>query len=498
MAEKKKHIRPGMVLINLPWRRTALSIMPVLFIMKIGPFVIIMITKPIITVRITYQMHISRRISNTWNLNVAGHYTRGSGYYEEYQQGDELDGEKFADYGLNNLYFGRDSILNGSSYEYFYHDSIDKSDLIRRRWLDNHYYGITWSLRYQQKKIDLVIGGAINKYDRAKHFGEIIWTEFAAQIPKDYEYYQNTSFKTDFNVFAKVAWSPVQKLTIYGDLQYRTIGYKDRGVESHLNPVAIQESFQFLNPKAGISYNLKLGTLYVSYSIAHREPIRDDYIDAAEGEEPNPEMLGNLELGIRRSEDQLRYNFNYYLMNYRNQLVLTGEINDDGAYIRRNAGKSYRTGIELSGGYKPVRIIEFAANLSLSMNKTDYKQPDNEGNIVEYKNTTISFSPEIIGSARVSIFPVKNLEIDWMAKYVGKQYLDNTGNEKLTLNPYLVNDARIACLLSGLGVPDMEFSFMVNNVFNTLYESNGAVYGEVPYYFPQAGINFMVGLIMKF
>ena len=416
-----------------------------------------------------YQLHVSRRLSKSLNMNLSGHYTAGAGYYEEYRQDDDLE-----DYGISNLV----------------------SDLIRRRWLDNHYYGITWSLRYLKSKTDLIIGGAFNKYDKARHFGEIIWSEFT--IPKDYEYYNNTSFKTDFNVFAKAAWTPVESLTLYADVQYRTIGYENGGIESHLKPIDIDETFRFLNPKVGISYTTKMGTAYISYSIAHREPIRDDYIDAIPGEHPKPEFLGNLEVGLRKAETNYHYNVNYFLMNYRNQLVLTGEINDDGAYIRRNAGKSYRSGVEMMAGYKPVRFVEVAGNMSLSINKTDYKQPDEEGGITKYNDMTISFSPSVIGGAQVRIFPFKNMEAAWLMKYVGKQYLDNTGNESLTLDSYFINDARFIWAISTNKGPDVEFSFTVNNFLNAKYESNGFVYDKTPYYYPQAGTHFMAGINIKF
>jgi iron complex outermembrane receptor protein len=441
-----------------------------------------------------YQLHISRRLTHSLSLNLSGHYTYGRGYYEEYEQD-----QPFADYGLNDLYFGPDSVWSGSSYQHFYHDTISATDLIRRRWgPNNHYYGLTWSVRHQKEKIDLILGGAINKFDNAKRFGEIIWAEFASQSRNDDEYYHNSAFKTDYNVFVKAAWSPVQELTIYGDIQYRHISYNAGGIGKDLNPISIQESFSFLNPKAGISYNLKLGTLYASYSIAHREPVRDDYIDALPGERPKPESLGNLELGVRRTEANFQYAFNFYLMNYLNQLVLTGEINDDGAYIRKNAGKSYRTGIELSGGFKPITLFELAGNISLSINKTDYQQINAEGQIITFNNSTISFSPRVVAGAQLKLFPYKNLEFNWFFKYVGEQYLDNTSNKDLVLDRYLINDTRIAYLVSGEKLPAIEFTLMINNLFNAMYESNGFVYDNTPCFYPQAGTNFMAGVTVKF
>jgi iron complex outermembrane receptor protein len=426
-----------------------------------------------------YQLHLSQRLTHALNLNLSGHYTSGSGYYEEYRQD-----EPFVNYGLEELYFGTDTIRT--------------TDLIRRRWLDNRYYGFTWSLRYQKEKTDLIIGGAYNKYDKARHFGEIIWAEFAGSANYQEEYYNNQSLKNDFNTFIKAAWTPIPQLTLYGDMQYRHILYSAGGIESHLNPVSIDESYSFLNPKAGISYKLTAGTLYISFSMAHREPIRDDFIDAIEGEKPKPESLGNLELGIRKSDTGLQYAMNFYLMNYRNQLVLTGEINDDGAYVRKNVGKSYRTGFEVSAAWKFRSLAELSGNFSLSMNKTDYRQLDNNGEIAEYKNRDISFSPRTTAGMQFRVFPVQNLEMDWMLKYVGEQYLDNTGNRDLMLDSYLVNDLRLAYLLSGEKLPDIEFTMLVNNLFNALYESNGYVYDGVPYYYPQAGIHFLAGLNVRF
>lgn len=440
-----------------------------------------------------YQLHVSRRLSGLLHLNISGHYTRGSGYYEEYQQN-----EYFSDYGLGNLYFGRDSVLNGGAYQYFYHDTICTTDLIRRRWLDNHYYGVTWSLRLKNKNTEVMVGGAINKFDKARHYGEIIWSAYADHFPVNHEYYNNTSFKTDVNIFTKAAWSPVEKLTLYGDLQYRTITYKANGIESHLNPVAIDEKFHFLNPKAGLSFETPAGTLYASYGIAHREPIRDDYIDALEGEKPKPETLGNLETGIRKSGRGFQYAANFFLMHYQHQLVLTGAINDDGQFVRRNAGSSYRAGVEFSAGISPAKFVEITGNFSYSQNRTDYKQLNSANELVTYKNTVISFSPDIVAGAQARFFPVKNLEAAWMVKFVGKQYLDNTQQDVLALDPYLINDLRLAYLLKTGKVHAIELTFMVNNLFDEMYESNGYVYDNEPYYYPQAGVNLMGGINVKF
>lgn len=440
-----------------------------------------------------YQLHISHQFSPSISINLSGHYTYGRGYYEEYGQD-----EHFADYGMQNLYFGRDSIAEGNSYRYFFHDSVTTTDLIRRRWLDNHFYGATWSVRSKKKNTDIILGGAWNKYDNARHYGEIIWAQFAGNSKPDSKYYDNSGFKTDFNVFLKAGWTPVRALTLYGDLQYRNIVYKANGIESQAEQLKIDESFSFFNPKFGLTYDVRAGTLYASYGIAHREPIRDDYKDAAPGEKPEPETLGNLEMGIRKSGNRINYSLNYFLMNYHNQLILTGEINDDGAYIRKNTGKSYRTGIEITGSYKLNSRFILDGNLSLLVSKTDYRNANSNGEIVEYRNVDISFSPKIISALQLRIIPVRNLELAWQMKYVGMQFLDNTGNKDLVLNDYLINDLRAGYLLSPQKMGQVEFTVLVNNLFNVLYESNGYVYDNTPYYYPQAGTNIMAGITLRF
>ncbi len=440
-----------------------------------------------------YQLHLSHRFSGTFSLNLSGHYTYGRGYYEEYRQD-----EPFSDYGMHNLYFGRDSVLIIPGYRYFYHDSVTTTDLVRRRWLDNHYFGTTWSVRNRRNKTDIVLGGAWNKYDNARHYGEVIWAEYAGDGRPGDNYYNNTGFKNDFNLFLKTAWSPLRPLTIYGDVQYRRIRYQAEGVESSLEPFRIDENFNFFNPKLGLSYELKAGTLYASYGMAHREPIRDDYLDAAPGEKPEPEILGDLEVGFRKTGPKVSYALNYYLMNYHNQLVLTGEINDDGAYIRRNTGKSYRTGVELEGGYAFSSNISLDGNLSLMSAKTNYREANDQGSISEFRHVDLSFSPRVTGGLGLRISPARNLECDWRIKYVSRQFLGNTGNEALTLDSYASSDLRIGYLLSLPEFAQVEFSLVIMNLFNAIYESNGYVYDDTPYFYPQAGIHAIGGITLKF
>jgi iron complex outermembrane recepter protein len=440
-----------------------------------------------------YQLHVSHQFTARLSMNISGHYTFGRGYYEEYMQD-----QNFSDYGLPDLYVGKDSLFQDGQYTYFYHDTLKQTDLIRRRWLDNQYYGTTWSVHHHTGKTDLVLGGAWNKYDHARHYGEIIWAQYSGNQQPDKPYYDNTGFKTDFNVFLKAGWTPVKNLTLYGDAQYRDIIYQAHGIENEQNEIHIDETFRFFNPKVGLSYSSKAGTLYASYGIAHREPNRDDFTGAAPGEKPRAETLGDLEAGVRKTASNFNYAINYFLMNYHDQLVLTGEINEDGDFIRKNAGKSYRTGIEMMGGYQPNRYVEFDGNLSFMRSRTDYKEQESEGGIKEYKNVTISFSPSVTGGAEIRVHPVKDLEVSWEYRYVSRQYLDNTENKELSLDPYSLNDVLISYRLSGNEISEVEFSLMVNNILNKSYESNGYVYDGAPYYYPQAGTHFMAGVTFRF
>jgi iron complex outermembrane receptor protein len=440
-----------------------------------------------------YQIHFSHQLASSLKVNLSGHYTYGRGYYEEYRQD-----EPFEDYGLNPLYFGQDSMLNGETYNYFFHDTISTTDLIRRRWLDNHFYGFTYSLHYQLTKFDLLFGGAFNTYTNARHFGEIIWAEYSSQAEKNHVYYDNTADKTDFNSFIKIIFTPYKRISLYGDIQYRKIDYRVTGTESGLDTINISEVFHFFNPKAGISFALTDGlTLYASYSVANREPIRNDFIYAQHGEKPNYETLADIEAGIRKKNIKYTLSGNMFLMQYRNQLVLTGEINDVGAYIRKNTGKSYRMGIEISGSYQVLQAISLNGNVAVSKNKTDFKQLNDLGELITYKNSDISFSPWLVSFMQVSILPVRQLSVDLSGKYVSEQYLDNTQNNNLKLDGYFINDARIRYKAQLHLIPDIEIMLQVNNIFNKKYQSNGYVYDGIPYYYPQAGINFHLGITCR-
>jgi iron complex outermembrane recepter protein len=441
-----------------------------------------------------FQLHFSHQFSPSVTWNTALHYTPGKGYYEEYRYDDA-----FENYGIQNPIIGNDTITS--------------TDLVRRRWLDNDFYGLTWSLNYDNGPLNLIWGGGWNRYD-GDHFGEIIWAS-VAPVPQGHRYYFNNGDKRDFNTFVKTNYALSSDVNAFIDLQIRTINYNAGGVENNQREFSVDADYAFFNPKFGFTWALSdQQQLYASYAIASREPVRDDFVDSP-GKNPKAEKLQNLELGVRMEGTRHVLHANYFLMSYKDQLVLTGQVNDVGAYIRTNAGESYRSGIELDGSLKVLEKLQWSANLTLSTNKIrsyteileDYGNNFDEFNVIEnvYRDTDISFSPNIIAGSQLSYMPFAGAELTLLSKYVGKQYLDNTSNEQRKINPYFVNDLRVAYSWKPEFMREIVFSFLVNNIFDVMYESNGYTWGYLAgstayrenYYYPQAGRNFMAMLALK-
>ena len=423
-----------------------------------------------------YQLHLTQKLNDYWNANVSLHYTYGRGYYEQYKQA-----ESFEDLGLDDVIIGDDTITNG--------------DFIIRKWLDNQFYGGTFSVNYEKDKTALTIGGAYNQYANAKHFGEIIWAQYASNSSVRDHYYEGESQKNDFNIYAKWNYAITTRLNAFIDVQYRNVSYETKGTDDDLTTYDFDDNLNFFNPKAGMSYTLTgSDMLYASYAVANREPNRTDYVD---GEvKPKPERLDNIEIGWRRTTENYSLEGNYYLMNYTDQLVLTGKLDNVGNPIRANVGKSYRTGVELSGLINIYNRLTWNANVTLSVNKNkDYViDPSDEG-----KNTSIILSPNVIAGSQLIWTALPGFQIGLLSKYVGKQYLDNTETESLTLDPYFVNDLRLGYSFKPKGIKSIDLSILVNNSFNEKYESNGATYGDgVAYYFPQSGTNFLAMITLKF
>ena len=425
-----------------------------------------------------YQLHWTQQLSENWDSNVSLHYTYGRGYYEEYHQNDLLQSLGIPDYVIRDT-------------------TIQAMDVVVRKWLDNKFYGGTFAFNYDKDKSSVTIGGAFNQYGHAKHFGTIQWAEFSELIFPEQRYYEGRSQKNDFNIYWKWNYALTEKLNGFIDLQYRKVSYETSGIRDDQSPYNVNEDFNFFNPKAGLSYALvNSGLLYTSIAIANREPNRNDYLD--NDVKPKPEQLQNLEVGWRGKFSKHFLDVNYYWMNYKNQLVLTGEIDNTGFPIRSNVGKSYRTGVEVSANFNFTPTLNWNVNATWAQNKNkDFVMVD-ESNVATTKNTTIVLSPSFIAGNQLSWTAFKGFNATWLSKYVGKQFLDNSQDENLILGDYFINDLRFSYSFRLKGVKDITTSFLINNVLDEKYSSNGYVYDRTPYYYPQAGRNFMAMLSLGF
>jgi iron complex outermembrane receptor protein len=362
-------------------------------------------------------------------------------------------------------------------------------------------------LQYHNQKTEFTLGGAYTRYE-GDHYGKLIWADHGITGPD--VYYDHDAFKNDFNSYAKLLQRFSKNWSGYLDLQYRHVKYDINGFED--NPdLLIKNNYHFFNPKFGLSYIHKEWSGYFSYSIANKEPNRDDF-EAGKNQQPKPEHLNDIELGIARRSSKYNWGATFYSMKYKDQLVLTGKINDVGAYTRTNIPDSYRAGIELQGGIQATTWFKAAANLTLSRNKvrhfTEYIDDyDNGGQkLNSYSSTDIALSPNTTGAATISFFPTKNFEISLLSKYVSKQYLDNTEDEGRKLDPFYVQDARVIYTFHKAFLTEANIILQVNNIFNKKYEPSGYTYNYISsaelvvnnYYFPMAGTNFMVGANLKF
>ena len=440
-----------------------------------------------------YQLHYSKQVNSNLSANIALHYTRGRGFYENLEQNS-----KFSSYNLPNSISGQ--------------DTISASDFITQRWLKNDFYGFTYSLNYKKNKLDAIIGGGWNQY-LGNHFGDIIWAEIVTFPGESYQWYHGTGNKKDLNTFLKINYSLTARLNLYADLQFRKINYAIGGFDENLKDVTQYHKYDFFNPKSGLAYNFNTEQkIYASFGISQREPNRSDFTDADPGKTPSPEKLFDYEAGYEFHNSRLTLKGNLYYMYYHDQLILTGKINDVGATILTNVPKSYRQGIEIEAGIMILKNLNWYQNLTISRNIipvfTDYT--DNWDTSLQdkemLKNKTISFSPSVIAGSIVDYLPFKDFHLSWNAKYVGKQYIDNTENQERILNAYLVQNLTFLYIIKNKIFKEISCQFAVNNLFDRKYETNAWVYKyieggalhEMDGYFPQAGINYMFKVGIKF
>ncbi|MBK9638208.1 MAG: TonB-dependent receptor [Bacteroidetes bacterium] len=445
-----------------------------------------------------YQLLASRNIGKSWLANIGLHATKGKGYYEEYKSNQEL-----ASYNISTA-SSADSL-------------ITHSDLVRRRWLDNWFYGITWSVNGNiTEKLKLNIGGAANRYD-GKHFGEVIWARNAGSAELTDKYYENKATKDDINSYIKADIQLSKQINIYGDLQFRHVNYSFLGPNEFGSFFQQEVKHNFFNPKAGITYQPNTNIqIYASASVAQKEPSRSDYIETSNFSRPNPEKMIDYETGVKWSGRTISASVNLYYMDYTDQLILTGKVNDVGSYTRSNIKESYRMGIELEAAVQVHKKLVLQGNFTLSENKIptftefvdaydvnfDYLGQEK----IKYNKTTIAFSPSMIASGALHYSPTINSEISFITKYVSQQYLDNTESKESEIPAYFVGDIRLSYNIVKPNVPRIKFNILLNNIFSSLYVSNGYTYGYIydnsrireNFYYPQAEFNLMGQIMLTF
>ncbi len=445
-----------------------------------------------------YQLHFNHTFNSSLKLSSAAHYTRGKGYYEQYKAGED-----FSDYGFTNITISDSTITS--------------TDLIRRKWLDNHFYGGIFSLSYDKEALNLTFGGGANKYTGA-HFGEVIWAEYSSDSNIRDRYYDNDGEKFEAHSYLKGTYK-LDGFTVYGDLQYRHINYSFLGIDEvngAIEAVDQTKTFNFVNPKIGLMYDYnERNNTYISLAVANREPVRADFRESTPDNQPKTENLINLEAGYRYKGHNLMVNANAYYMHYTDQLVLTGQINDVGGYTRTNVDISHRAGLELEAGYRLTNKLSLTGNATFSNNKikefNEYVSINDENwdligqDTKAHTNSDLAFSPNIIASAGLQYEPLEGLSINLLGKHVGDQFLDNTSTETRKLNAYTTCNLQVNYTLKDVLFKEMTFGLLVNNMFNEVYENNGYTWGYIAggertvenFYYPQSGRNFMLRVLFK-
>ncbi len=454
-----------------------------------------------------YQLHYAHEFSRALTLNAALHYTRGFGFYEQFKVNERL-----TNYNIPPVTAGG--------------VAITRTDLVSRKWLDNDFYGSTFSLQYNgQGKLSAVLGGGWNRYT-GDHFGEVIWAQYASTIRPRHRYYEGDAQKTDFNVYGKATLQATEKLSLFGDLQLRRVDYKVNGIDDDQRDVTTRADYRFFNPKAGITYAFSdQNSLYASVAVGHREPTRSDFVDRPANDRAKAERMIDYEAGYRLNYPlgelnglPLRFttDLTYFYMDYKDQLVLTGQVNNVGTALRTNIPESYRTGAELAAGVGLGDLARLSTNFSLSRNRIkqftetlpiDYNPEDVVVN--QYDETTIAYSPSFVTSTQLEVQPLTGLRFAFQFKTVSEQFLDNTASQNRRIRPYEVGDARVFYRFRPVNwMKEVELGLLVNNVFNEEYEANGYTFTELyagdtnrydyNYYFPQAPRNFMAQISLRF
>ena len=437
-----------------------------------------------------YQLHWNQKINNSWSTNLGLNYTYGRGYFEQYKEGQDFEFYNFTPIEIGG-------------------EIVDETDLIRRRWLDNDFYVLNANVTYNKNDLDISTGAFFSYYD-GDHYGEVIWAQYASDSEIRDRYYEGNGTKNEFTIFTKATYTINDTWSVYGDLQERFVIYKTNGLTSDKVPMLVDESYAFFNPKAGLTFKFnQKNQLYASYGRANREPRRSDFENGV----TQAEKLDDYELGWRFTSEKTLVNTNVYFMNYQDQLVLTGAIDDVGAPIRATSGNSYRLGIEIDANFTILENLRVIPNIAFSSNKNKDFVTSRDGELINLGTTNLSFSPSIVAGNRLEYEPIKNLQIALLTKYVGKQYMGNIDSETSKLDDYFINDFNVVYTLRNVPfVREIALSGLVNNIFNVEYISNGYFYTyddtwtnpdtittiEGAGFYPQATINFLLGATVKF
>ncbi len=431
-----------------------------------------------------YQFHWNQRFDNCWSTNLGLNYTRGRGYFEQYRP--EESAEDFA-----NLI-------------------TDGSDVIVRRWLDNDFHVLNANVTYTDLGLEVITGLSVSSYT-GDHFGEAIWG--SALTPNTNirdRYYDGDATKNDFSVFSKASFNITEQLTGYVDLQGRFVRYKTNGLNSDRDVFVTNATFNFFNPKAGLTFKLNdYNSFYGSYARANREPNRDDFENGV----TENETLNDIELGWRYNSQKMAISTNLYYMFYQNQLVLTGALDDVGSPLRATSGKSYRLGLEVDANIQVSDFFSTSTNVALSTNKNRDFNFQRDGVLENLGDTNISFSPNLVIGNALNFFPAEGLQLSLLSKYVSDQYMGNIDSEASKLDSYFINDFNINYEIKPKSIfKSIILSGLVNNIFNVEYVSNGYFFTfddtwsepnltttiEGAGYYPQATTNFLLGATLKF